>query len=137
LFVGTISSTPNWIGTYQMDGSCDTSQCCCLINQIFVSEPNTQILISGAVTGICANLPSTVALTAPIPTTSFQVLLSWYGEVLRFQLGQDNNYLSLVNINYPYCSATAVRLSYSHGTRIKIHWDLFLFSLLIIIGIIV
>jgi hypothetical protein len=131
---GTISSTPNWIGTFLMDNACDTSTCCCLSNQIILSKTtNNQLQITGSVTGQCNGLSSTISLTQSIPT-SFQTVLTWSGETIRLQLGQDNSYLSFVNTNNAYCSATALRTSYNAGSMKSMNFGLVMFILLITIG---
>ncbi len=95
-----------------MDNGCLlTSSCCCLYNQITVSQISiSQIQITGNVLGQCTNIGVTAAITLPIPTT-FQTGFFWGTAAIRLQLGQDNSYLSFVNTANPYCSATALRRS--------------------------
>ncbi|CAF3233953.1 unnamed protein product [Rotaria socialis] len=72
--LGAISSTPNWIGTFLMDGECDTTRCCCLSNQVkFFQTTNNQLQMTGSATGMCTGSPTTIFLTIPMPT-SFQIL---------------------------------------------------------------
>ncbi len=136
MFLGTIFEQANWVGTYQTDNACDTSSCCCLATQLVVTEPSSQIKITAGVTGVCNNLPSYLSITQSIPS-GFQLTLTWAGQILRFQLGEDSSFISIVNINYPYCSSSALRTSYSHANRKQIHWSFILFTLLITFGIIV
>ncbi len=132
---GSISSTPNWIGTFQMDNGCDTSSCCCLSNQITVSQTTNNLMqITGSVTGVCTSISSPISLTLSIPT-SFQTSFTWSGETIRLQLGQDNSYLSFVNIRRGLCSASALRTSYNAGSMKSMNSGLVMFILPITIGI--
>ncbi|CAF1112657.1 unnamed protein product [Adineta steineri] len=117
--LGTVSSTPNWIGTYQMDNACDTSICCCYTNQVFFSQiTSNQLQISGSVTGACSGSSSTATLTLSMPST-FQTLLIWSTETIRLQLGQDNSYISFVNTARGSCSTSGMRTSYNTDIFIK------------------
>ncbi|CAF1278734.1 unnamed protein product, partial [Adineta steineri] len=117
--LGTVSSTPNWIGTYQMDNACDTSICCCYTNQVFFSQiTSNQLQISGSVTGACTGSSSTATLTLSMPST-FQTLLIWSTETIRLQLGQDNSYISFVNTARGSCSTSGMRTSYNTGIFTK------------------
>jgi len=117
-----------------MDSSCDTSQCCCLDNYITVIQTSNVIQLTGGATGLCTNYAPTVALTQTVPT-GFQTVVNWYGEAIRISLGLDNAYLAFVNIQHPYCSATAMRTSYSAGSMKRMNLVLIIFILPIIIGI--
>jgi hypothetical protein len=90
--------------------------------------------ITNSVSGQCTGLPSTIVLTLPLPTI-FQTLITWAGDPIRVQLGQDNSYLSFVDLNRPYCSSTAVRTSFSAGSMKSMNLGLVMFILLITIGI--
>jgi hypothetical protein len=115
---GVTSSTPNWIGTFQMDNACDTNTCCCLSNQITLSTTsNNQIQIVGNVTGVCSDFSSPITLIQSMPT-SFRMIVAWSLESIRLQLSRNNYYISFVNIKYPYCSASASRTS-SDGSSMK------------------
>jgi hypothetical protein len=133
---GTISSTPIWKGTYQMDNMCDTTLCCCLSNKIVISKTiNNQIQLSGSASGTCNGLSTSVALVETMPT-SFLLLLEWYGQTIRVILGQDNSYIAFVNSNVGYCSGTALRTSYNTGRMNTINLYLTISMLLILISII-
>jgi hypothetical protein len=96
-----------------MDNGCDTTVCCCLTNQITLTQiTGNQLQIAGSVTGQCALFGSTVTITISIPT-GFQTGFFWGTEPIRLQLGQDNSYLSFVNTGtgHAVCSATALRTS--------------------------
>jgi hypothetical protein len=136
--IGTISSTPNWTGTFLMDNGCDTTVCCCLSNQITLTQiTGNQIQITGSVNGQCASVGSTVTLVAPIPT-GFQTGFFWGIEPVRLQLGQDNSYLSFVNTGTGQagCSATALRISENGGSLKSINMIMVIFILLINIFIV-
>ena len=129
---GTTATTPSWIGTFRMDNACDTRSCCCLTNQVTLSQAvNNQLQIIGSVTGVCTGLPSTVTLTQSIPT-GFQALITWSGETIRLQLGQDSSYISLVNIQHGLCSTTGLRASYSSDSVKSTHLGLAIYILSII-----
>jgi len=117
-----------------MDNGCDTTQCCCFTNQITLIEPNNVLQLSSSVTGQCTGYPSNVILTTPI-VTIFQTLITWTGDPIRLQLGEDNSYLSFVDLNRPYCSSTAVRTSFNGGSKKNMNLGLVMFILLITIGI--
>ncbi|UJR16866.1 hypothetical protein I4U23_003764 [Adineta vaga] len=113
--LGTTASTANWVGTFRMDGSCDTTTCCC------------------SVSGVCSNLISTVSLTQTMPT-GFQTYFTWSGETIRARLGQDNSYISLVNILHGTCSTNGLRTSYNGGSMINMNLYLIVFISLITMG---
>ncbi|CAF1201321.1 unnamed protein product [Rotaria sordida] len=132
--LGTISSTPNWIGTFLMDNACDTSSCCCLTNQVTLSQvTNNQLQITGSITGLCTIFSSPITLIQSMPT-GFQVFITWSGETIRLQLGQDNSYISFVNIKHGKCSTTGLRTSYSSGSMKSMNLGLVMFILSIIIS---
>lgn len=132
---GPTATTPNWIGTFRMDNACDTRSCCCLTNQVTLSQvTNNQLQITGSVTGVCNGL-STVTLTPSMPT-GFQALIQWSTETIRLQLGQDSSYISLVNIQHGLCSTTGLRASYSSDSMITTNVGLATHILSIIILII-
>ncbi len=117
-----------------MDNQCDTTACCCLSNQITLTQTAGQMQIAGSATGQCALIGSTVSLLVPM-STSFQIDFLWGTETIRLQLGQDNSYLSFVNIYHGGCSATAVRTSYNVGSMKSMNMGNIMFILLILIGI--
>ncbi len=118
-----------------MDNQCDTTQCCCFTNQITFTQPSNNLLqIAGSVTGQCAGFTPTVALTQSIPA-GFQAVITWSREPIRLLLGQDNSYVSFVNLNRGFCSATALRTSYNAGSMKSMNLVLVISILLITIGI--
>ncbi len=132
---GILSSTPNWIGTFLMDNQCDTTACCCLSNQITLTQTvGYQMQIAGSTIGQCALFGSAISIIVPM-STSFQIDFLWGTETIRLQLGQDNSYLSFVNIYHGGCSATAVRTSYNVGSMKSMNMGNIMFILLILIGI--
>ncbi|CAF1158680.1 unnamed protein product [Adineta ricciae] len=132
--LGTVASTPNWIGKFQMDSSCDRSSCCCFTNQIILSQvSNNQLQLSGNVNGVCNNVPSTVTLTQSMPS-GFQSNLIWAGQTIRVQLGLDNSYIALVNVGTGSCSATGLRTSYNSVSTMSMNAYLIMFILTITIG---
>ncbi|UJR18534.1 hypothetical protein I4U23_005440 [Adineta vaga] len=131
--LGTITSTSNWIGKFQMDDACDRSVCCCFTNEIILSQKTSnQLQVSGNVAGICTNVPSTLILAQTMPT-GFQTYISWYRDTLRFRLGQDSSYISIVNIGHGACSASGLRISYNSGYMIYMNVYLIIFILIITI----
>lgn len=132
---GTISSTPNWIGTYQMDNLCLITTCCCLTNQVKIFQTGyNQLQVSGSAVGSCTGFLSTITLTLTTPT-GFQAAVTWSGQTIRMLLGQDSSSITFVNVNYPYCSATALRTSYNAGNIQSMNLGLIIFILLITIVI--
>jgi hypothetical protein len=117
-----------------MDNQCDTTACCCLSNQITLTQTAGQMQIAGSATGQCALIGSTVSLLVPM-STSFQIDFLWGTETIRLQLGQDNAYVSFVNIYHGRCSATAVRTSYNGGSMKSMNMGMVMFILLISISI--
>jgi hypothetical protein len=92
--------------------------------------------IIGSLAGQYGSAPSTISLTEPMPT-GFQALLTLYGVTYRFQLGQDSSYISDVDIDYPYCSASALRTSYNCVNMKNTNLGLVMFILSITIGIMI
>jgi hypothetical protein len=119
-----------------MDSTCIAdSQCCCLTNQITLTQiSGNQMQLTGSVTGVCPGVSSPFTVTESMPT-GFQTTFLWNGETVLLILGQDNSFLSLVNIVNGYCSATAVRTSYNGGNMKSINLFLVIFLLLIGIGL--
>jgi hypothetical protein len=118
-----------------MDNQCDTTACCCLSNQITLTQTiGYQMQIAGSAIGQCALFGSAISLIVPM-STSFQIDFSWATETIRLQLGQDNAYVSFVNIYHGRCSATAVRTSYNGGSMKSMNMGNIMFILLILIGI--
>ncbi|UJR07298.1 hypothetical protein I4U23_011586 [Adineta vaga] len=134
---GEVSSTPNWIGTFQMDSSCDTSTCCCFTNQIFLIQTSSNLLqLNGSLSGRCIGSTSLVSYALSMPT-NYAVAFTWFGQAIRVILSQDNSYLALVDNNVGYCSGTALRTSYSNSRINSVNLPLMIFMFLIIIGIII
>jgi hypothetical protein len=118
-----------------MDNGCDTTTCCCLSGQVqFYQIATNQLQITGGVTGICNGFQTSFSASGLIPTT-FTSVITWYGETIRITLGPDNSYLSFVNLNFAYCSATAVRTSYSAASMKDMNLALIMFILPITIAI--
>jgi hypothetical protein len=71
-----------------------------------------QLQIAGNVTGQCSTVGSSVTLIAPL-SAGFQTGFFWGSEPIRLLLGQDNSYLSFLNLGVGQagCSATALRTS--------------------------
>ncbi|CAF0784664.1 unnamed protein product [Adineta steineri] len=127
----SISSTPYWTGTYQTDGSCILTQCCCFANQIILSQQSSSVLqLTGNVTGVCPNVAPSIILTQALPT-GFQMFLSWSSQIIRVQLSQDSSFISLVNLGAPICSIGALRSSYGFNIMESTNISLILFLLFI------
>jgi hypothetical protein len=134
---GTKSSTPNWIDTFRMDDACDMDTCCCLTNEVRLSKTDHHaIRMTGNTTGQCGNLSSTFSITEQMPT-GFRTYVQLYGQIYRFQLGQDSSYISSVNANHAYCSSNGLRASYNAANMESMNLDLIMFILLITVSIII
>ncbi|UJR38739.1 hypothetical protein I4U23_031404 [Adineta vaga] len=130
---GETSSTPNWVGTYQIDSSCDTSTCCCFTNQILLTTTSSSLLqLNGTLSGRCVGSSNVVSYAVTMPT-NFALGFTWYGQTLRVILSQDSSYLTLVDNTVGYCSGTALRTSYSKSQINNINLSLMIFMILIII----
>jgi len=99
-----------------------------------MTEPNNAFQIEGPVIGQCASFTPIVALTQPLPV-GFQTTITWANEPIRVQLGQDNAYVALVDLNRAFCSTSAVRVSYNGGSMKSMNLGLVMFILLITIAI--
>jgi hypothetical protein len=118
-----------------MDDACDSSRCCCFTNQITFIQPSNNLLqISGPVIGQCGGFPPTVTLSQIIPI-GFQAMLTWSGQPVRVQLGQDSAYVAFVDYTRGFCSTSGVRISYNAGSIKSMNLVLVIFILLITIGI--
>jgi len=47
-----------WAGTWKLNGNCNESQCCCLINDITVTQTGTTANAQGPVAGQCGSIQS-------------------------------------------------------------------------------
>ncbi len=120
-----------------MDNTClITSSCCCLINQITLTQTvGNQMQLTGSVTGQCLGTSSPFIVTESMPI-GFQTTFLWNGETVLLLLGQDNSFLAFVNTINGYCSATAFRTSYNGGSMKSMNLGIMIFILLILIVII-
>jgi hypothetical protein len=99
-----------------------------------MTVPNNAFQISGPVIGQCAGFTPIVSLTQALPV-GFQTTITWSGEPIRVQMGLDNAYVALVDLNRAFCSTSAVRVSYNGGSMKNMNLGLVMFILLITIGI--
>jgi hypothetical protein len=123
LFIGLVhvclsTSSPQWTGTFEIDGSCEQTHCCCLIGQTTISKPNdTELFVIGSVAGEpCReqlNGSTTIAVSLPIPQdrNGFQITVNFLGSNSRFTLSADSQYIANVNLNVPTCSDSAHRIN--------------------------
>ncbi|CAF1045328.1 unnamed protein product [Adineta steineri] len=133
--LGTIATSPNWVGTYELDTSCDLTACCCLSNQLTMyTTSSNQIQVIGTLAGICTNVLASVSYAQTAPT-GFTLSFPWSGAAIRIIMGQDNSYIGYVVGSNGYCSGTGLRTSFSHTNINNINIYLILSLLLITISI--
>jgi len=108
---------PNWLGTFNIDNSCNQNECCCLTEQATITKVNeAQLLVTANVSGVpCReqlNGSTTIAVLIPIPTdkSGFQITTNFLGTNNRFTLNSDSQYIANVNLQYPKCSGMAHRV---------------------------
>ena len=106
----------NWIGTFDVDGSCNQRECCCLSKQTKITKvSDTQLLVAGAVAGepCKAQLNGSTYIEVPIPIPQdkqgFQITTNFLGTTNRFTLTYDNAYIANTNLQFPRCSGTGKR----------------------------
>lgn len=106
----------NWLGTFITDNSCNRSQCCCLTDEIRISKlGDMQLVLSGNVDGATCGLHFTgsrsVEIPIPIPQDKhgFQLTTSFIGNINRFTLTYDTQYITYANLQEPVCSGMARR----------------------------
>ena len=106
----------NWIGTYDIDDSCNQKECCCLSKQATITRvSDTQLLVAGAVAGepCKAQLNGSTYIEVPIPIPrdkqGFQLTTTFLGTTNRFTLTYDNAYIANTNLQFPRCSGTGRR----------------------------
>mgnify|MGYP001092208448 FL=1 len=117
LFNVTLSdNTPNWLGSFTLDDSCNQLECCCLAEQATISKASdTQYLVTAGVAGVpCReqlNGSTTVAVLVPIPQekNGFQLTTTFLGTQNRFTLNSNSDYIANVNLQSPRCSGMARR----------------------------
>jgi hypothetical protein len=122
LFGVCLSEDPsNWLGTFNIDESCNQNECCCLTEQATITKASdTQLLVSANVAGVpCReqlNGSTTIAVLIPIPTdkSGFQITTNFLGTNNRFTLNSDSQYIANVNLQYPKCSGA--------GRRVNSNW---------------
>ncbi|CAF3477758.1 unnamed protein product [Rotaria socialis] len=108
----------NWLGTFNVDDSCNQVECCCLSEQATISKlSDTQLLVTTRVAGeTCkAQLNGSTTIEVPIPIpqdkNGFQITTNFLGTNNRFTLTYDNQYVANVNLQYPRCSGMGRRSS--------------------------
>ncbi|CAF2899642.1 unnamed protein product [Rotaria sp. Silwood2] len=113
----------NWVGTFNIDDSCNQGECCCLSEQATISKKSdTEYLISARVAGTpCqAQLNGSSTINVPIPApqakNGFQITTTFLGTMNRFTLTYDNQYIANVNIQYPRCSGMGRRVDEDKNT---------------------
>jgi hypothetical protein len=112
------ASSPEWIGTYEINNSCNQEECCCVAEQAIITKPSdTELLVTANVAGVpCReqlNGSTTVAVLFPIPQdkNGYQITMNFLGTDNRFTLSADSQYIANVNLQYPKCSGMAQRVS--------------------------
>ena len=112
------ADSPNWLGTFIVDNSCNENDCCCLSEQATITKANdAQLLVTANVSGVpCReqlNGSTSIAVLIPIPTdkSGFQITTNFLGTDNRFTLNSDSQYIANVNLQYPKCSGMARRIS--------------------------
>lgn len=129
--------TSNWLGTFDIDDSCNQNECCCLADQATISKLNDrEYLVSAAVAGVpCRaqlNGSTTVQVPLPIPQdkNGFQITTVFLGTNSRFTLTYDNQYIANVNIESPRCSGMGRRAKEAKNAAVSISFS----SIIILIG---
>ena len=109
---------PNWLGTFNLDNSCNENDCCCLTELATITKPNdAQLLVTANVSGVpCReqlNGSTSISVLIPIPTdkSGFQITTNFLGTNNRFTLNSDSQYIANVNLQYPQCSGMARRVT--------------------------
>lgn len=109
---------PNWLGTFNVDNSCDENYCCCLSEQATITKvSDAQLLVTANVSGVpCReqlNGSTSIAVLLPVPTdqSGFQITTNFLGTNNRFTLNSDSQYIANVNLQYPRCSGMARRVT--------------------------
>jgi hypothetical protein len=112
------ANPPNWLGTFNIDDSCDQNECCCLSEQATITKvSDTQLLVTADVSGVpCReqlNGSTTIAVLLPIPADKFgfQLTTNFLGTNNRFTLNSDSQSIANVNLQYPKCSGMARRVN--------------------------
>ncbi|UJR28002.1 hypothetical protein I4U23_009260 [Adineta vaga] len=104
----------NWIGTFNIDDSCDQNECCCLSGQTKITKiSDTQLLVAANIVGkTCpSDLNGSVEVPLAIPQdqNGFQTTTNFLGTNNRFTLTYDNQYIANVNLQSPKCSGMGRR----------------------------
>ncbi|CAF1093563.1 unnamed protein product [Adineta ricciae] len=104
----TTTQSQTWAGIYQLNTTCITSTCCCLVNDIVLTRPSLNILTFNAtLSGQCFGLPSiTSSIDYPV---GYSLSLSISIVKLTVLLSNDSNTLTAVNPLMSQCSGRAVR----------------------------
>lgn len=101
--------TPDWTGVFDIKGSCDTQACCCPEGQAAVWRiSTTQLRVQLIVVGSACNGSTSFDHVLLVPI-SFGLQVSFFGQIIEFQLSQDSNTIQLINPTTPVCNANANR----------------------------
>lgn len=108
------TTTSGWAGIYQVTSTCDTSSCCCLTGEVSVTQAGSTVHARGSLTGACGSTSTGTPLFFTIDldtSTASSASFIFFGQPFTGSLS--GNVLSLTNVNFPQCSATAVRSSFA------------------------
>lgn len=106
----TPDSTPNWFGTFNMQGKCDRTVCCCPVGNFVTSRVNAnRARAQGKFLGRgCPVENLSIDEEVSIPD-GYRLVILFMGEPIQLLLSQDSNSMQLSNEISPECSETAIR----------------------------
>ncbi|CAF2029166.1 unnamed protein product [Rotaria magnacalcarata] len=90
-----LAVTPNWVGSFNVDQTCDPDRCCCFHGQIIITNryPTTYTLAAG-VLGAASYCGTHHILSFPKPT-GFTTMIVSDGDKFHFHLSKDSTKLSI------------------------------------------
>ncbi|CAF3477743.1 unnamed protein product [Rotaria socialis] len=108
---------PEWTGIFDVDESCDQTECCCISKRAIITRPeNTRLLITANVAGAACrdivNTSTSISSLIPIPQekNGFQIITKFLSSDCRFTLSYDSKFIVDINLQYPKCSGTGIRV---------------------------
>ncbi|CAF1214784.1 unnamed protein product [Didymodactylos carnosus] len=104
---------PNWIGLWDVKPGCNEDECCCFVNQASVSSNPHGLTIDTDVRGApCQEQLNASHVKFDIPSQpEFVNELIILGSWNRFAQSVDQNTIYQKNLQYPRCSAGAIRVT--------------------------
>ncbi len=118
---GSVStSTPHWIGTYNIANNCDQRTCCCIVGKLVISSAGANsVRVQCSFAGdACPSAGLSLDETIPTPN-GYTTQVAFMGNPIRVTLSEDSRSIQFTNSMFPSCSDTATKSGAISGSQIN------------------